>query len=89
MARPARNPPEEPAMMYNYEALCLEKAVLEAEITDLKQQIFDLYKELEEDPVIAELCQKLKDVIVEYNKIALYLTYKSSCAIKEDPEFKG
>ncbi|KAL4732948.1 hypothetical protein BDV11DRAFT_176165 [Aspergillus similis] len=132
MARPAQNPPEEPAMMHvhdrlrlsilpqntkepvqyeefareqiaqddkewrriqetcdcvfdqhlqNYEALCLEKAVLEAEITNLKQQIFNLNKELEKDPVTAELCQKLEDVTAEHNKMALRLACKSGRAM--------
>ncbi|KAL4978266.1 hypothetical protein BDW66DRAFT_22857 [Aspergillus desertorum] len=131
MARPAQNPPEEPAMTHirdrlrlsilpqnaeepvqyeefareqiaqddeewrriqetcdrvfdqhlqSYEALRLEKAVLEAENADLKQQNLDLHKELEEDSVTAELRQKLEEVTAERNEMALRLARESGRA---------
>ncbi|KAL4763342.1 uncharacterized protein BDW70DRAFT_11316 [Aspergillus foveolatus] len=81
--------------LQNHEALRRAKAVLEAENADLKQQILDLNRELEEDPVTAELRQKLEEVTAERNEMALHLARKSSHAMsvlsdgKEDPKFEG
>ncbi|KAL3429644.1 hypothetical protein BDV09DRAFT_189928 [Aspergillus tetrazonus] len=64
--------------LQSHEALRRAKAVLEAENADLKQQILDLNRELEEDLVTAELRQKLEDVTAERNEMALRLARKGS-----------
>jgi hypothetical protein len=74
--------------LQNHEALCRAKAVLEAENAELKQQILDLSKELEEDPVTAELRQKLEEtsqkldeVTAERNEMALCFAREKSRAM--------
>ncbi|KAL4982105.1 hypothetical protein BDW68DRAFT_195669 [Aspergillus falconensis] len=78
--------------LQSHEALRRAKAVLEAENAELKQQILDLSKELEEDPVTAELCQKLEEtsqklgeVTAECNEMALCLACESSRAMSVVP----
>ncbi|CBF80817.1 predicted protein [Aspergillus nidulans FGSC A4] len=68
--------------LQSHEALRRAKAVLEAENADLKQQILDLNRELEEEaPVTAELRQKLEEVTAERNEMALRLARKGSHAM--------
>jgi hypothetical protein len=62
--------------LQNHEALRIAKAALEVENADLKQQILDLNRELKEDPVTAELRQKL-EVTAERNEMALRLARES------------
>ncbi|KAL4775273.1 hypothetical protein BDW60DRAFT_139898 [Aspergillus nidulans var. acristatus] len=66
--------------LQNHEALRIAKATLEVENADLKQQILDLNRKLEEDPVTAELRQKLEVVTAERNEMALRLAREISRA---------